>query len=87
MNNADLKNKIFIVTGASSGIGKATAVEAVARGARVAFVARREKELSALSSQLSADAVAVIAADVTIESDRRNRCTDKRRGHYRERND
>ena len=67
---SEFNNKVFIVTGASSGIGKATALMAVARGAKVAFVARREKELNDQCSSLNADAVQVIAADVTKEMDR-----------------
>ena len=70
--NQEFNNKVFIVTGASSGIGKATALMAVERGAKVSFVARQEKELSALCSALKADAVQVIAADVMKEEDRRN---------------
>ena len=66
----EFEDKVLIVTGASSGIGKATALMAVERGAKVAFVARREKELKALSSSLSADRVEIIAADVTSEPDR-----------------
>ncbi|MBI4547086.1 MAG: SDR family oxidoreductase [Ignavibacteriae bacterium] len=68
--DSEFSNKIFIVTGASSGIGKATALMAIERGARVSFVSRREKELKALCSTLKADFVEVIAADVTKESDR-----------------
>jgi NAD(P)-dependent dehydrogenase (short-subunit alcohol dehydrogenase family) len=67
----EFSNKVFIVTGASSGIGKATAVMAIARGARVSFVARREKELTALCSTFPADAFEVIAADITKEEDRK----------------
>ena len=66
----EFSNKVFIVTGASSGIGKATALMAVERGARVSFVARREKELAALCQPLPADFVQTIAADITKEEDR-----------------
>ena len=65
----DFRNKVFIVTGASSGIGKATALLAIDRGAKVSFVARREKELRLICSKL--DRAEVIAADVTCEEDRR----------------
>jgi short-subunit dehydrogenase len=41
-----------VVTGASSGIGRALAAEAAARGCNVVLVARREAELSALGEQL-----------------------------------
>ena len=66
----EFANKVFIVTGATSGIGKATALMAVERGAKVALVARRQKELIALSSSLNADSVEPISADLTKDSDR-----------------
>jgi NAD(P)-dependent dehydrogenase (short-subunit alcohol dehydrogenase family) len=48
-----------IVTGASSGIGRAVAERLVARGARVALWARREPELRDLAAGLGDAAVAV----------------------------
>ena len=45
MNN-EFQNKSIIVTGASSGIGKATALMAYERGAHVTVVARRKTELT-----------------------------------------
>src|SRR5438876_7145452 len=63
--------KVFIVTGASSGIGKSTALMAVEQGAKVVFVARRENELNALCSPLNANHVQAISADVTKEEDRK----------------
>lgn len=68
---SDFLNKIFIVTGASSGIGKATALMAHERGASVVFVARREPELKSLTSKLDRSRVEVLAADVTNETSRR----------------
>ncbi len=66
----DFKEKIFIVTGASSGIGKATALTAVERGAAVSFVARREQELEKICSGMPEDRVEIIKADLTSEQDR-----------------
>jgi NAD(P)-dependent dehydrogenase (short-subunit alcohol dehydrogenase family) len=66
----EFDNKIFIVTGASSGIGKATARIAVERGAKVSFVARRKNELLGICSDLSSEAVEIIPADLTKEEDR-----------------
>jgi len=77
----ELLNKVFIVTGASSGIGKATASMAVARGAKVSLVARREKELKALTSKLSADSVKIVSADLTKDEDRK-RVVDQTIKHF-----
>jgi NAD(P)-dependent dehydrogenase (short-subunit alcohol dehydrogenase family) len=48
-----------VVTGASSGIGRAAAERLVARGAKVALWARRAEELAALAEELGDAAVAV----------------------------
>jgi NADP-dependent 3-hydroxy acid dehydrogenase YdfG len=59
-----LDGTVALVTGASSGIGEATAVALAAEGARVALVARRRDRLKALAERLGGDAIA-IEADVT----------------------
>jgi len=59
----DIENAVMIVTGASSGIGAATARAAAAAGARVVLAARREERIRALAAQLP-DARAV-PCDVT----------------------
>ena len=66
----EFQNKICIVTGSSSGIGKSTALTAIERGAKVAFVARRRQELTSITSNLNPSHVEIIAADVTNEQDR-----------------
>ncbi len=48
-----MENRVAIVTGASSGIGRATALELARRGARVMAVARREDRLAELSREAS----------------------------------
>ena len=64
-------SKVCVVTGASSGIGKATARLAHERGASVVVTGRNEKELRAVASALSSDRVEVVPADLMREEDRR----------------
>jgi ribitol 2-dehydrogenase len=56
-----LAGKVIIITGASSGIGRATARLFAAEGARLALVARDSDRLHALVTELGASAVAVPA--------------------------
>ena len=64
-------NKIAIVTGASSGIGKALAMELATRGYDLAIAARNVGELELLASEIRAMNRKVIAVktDVCIEKD------------------
>lgn len=59
-----LSGAVALVTGASSGIGEATAVALSAEGARVALVARRRDRLDALAARIGGDAI-VLEADIT----------------------
>ena len=62
-----LDSTVAIVTGASSGIGEATALALAAEGATVAIVARRADRLEGLASRISDSGPEpiVIAADLT----------------------
>ncbi|HME02465.1 MAG TPA: SDR family NAD(P)-dependent oxidoreductase, partial [Solirubrobacteraceae bacterium] len=48
-----LASTVAVVTGASSGIGEATALALAAEGATVAIVARRAERLQALAARIS----------------------------------
>ena len=63
----EVQNKVAIVTGASSGIGLATARLLSSRGAKVVLVSRSKEKLEALSRELP-DSLAV-PADMTRISD------------------
>ena len=60
-----LEGTVALVTGASSGIGEATATALAEEGARIALVARRRDRLEALAERLGKDNALVIEADVT----------------------
>lgn len=53
MDSCSLENKHIIVTGASSGIGRACAIRFSELGARVSLIARNEQRLAETLSQLS----------------------------------
>lgn len=63
--------KVVLVTGASSGIGQATAVRLAADGHRVVIGARREERLAELAGKIRADggAVDAVRLDVTDRAD------------------
>lgn len=58
-----IDRSVVIITGASSGIGAATARAAAAAGARVVLAARREDRISALADEL--DGAIAVRCDVT----------------------
>jgi NAD(P)-dependent dehydrogenase (short-subunit alcohol dehydrogenase family) len=68
---AQLEGRIALVTGASSGIGRASSLELARRGATVVVAARRKDELQQLVEEIAqAGGVAkAFIADVTSEQD------------------
>ena len=69
-----MKNKIVIVTGASSGIGKATALRFAQKGAHLVLAARSVAKLNILSEQLTPFGIEVliVPTDVSKEADCQN---------------
>jgi len=69
---SDLKNKVVLITGASSGIGAGTALHFATLGAKLALVARnktRLEEISAQCSEAGSPEVAVFPHDLSKEED------------------
>jgi NADP-dependent 3-hydroxy acid dehydrogenase YdfG len=61
MQMQNLTNKVAVITGASSGIGQATARRLVSEGVKVVLVARRKDRIDALANELGDAALAVVA--------------------------
>src|SRR4249919_2841169 len=64
MSIEDTTGRVAVITGASSGIGEATARALAADGYRVALLARRRDRITALAGELGKGSIA-ISADVT----------------------
>ena len=59
-----LRDRVFLVTAASSGLGGATARQLVAEGAKVVLVARRQDALAEVVDALGADRAVALTADL-----------------------
>ncbi len=66
-----MKDNVVLITGASSGIGEATARELVRRGAKVVLCARRTDLLERVAAELrsSGGSAIAVACDVTKDGD------------------
>lgn len=63
------QNKIIVITGASSGIGKALALGFLTQGAKVALCARNLDKLQEAFSDIDNNNLLLVAADVSQEND------------------
>ena len=70
----DLKNRVVVITGASSGIGRETALAAGRQQASVVLAARRKGRLEEVAREIEKHGgkALVVAADVTKLSDVKN---------------
>lgn len=71
-NPFSLTGKTILVTGASSGIGKATAIECSKLGARIVASGRNESRLQETLELLSGEGHVAIPAEITSEEDLNN---------------
>lgn len=69
MTDTSYKGRVAVITGASSGIGSATAKALAARGAKVALLARRKDKLDGIVAEIEAagGTAMAIAVDVTSQ--------------------
>lgn len=67
-----MQNKVVIITGASSGIGRALAREYAQRGARLVLGARRLDRLKELEQELKNTEILTVKTDVSVESECKN---------------
>jgi len=67
----DMKDKVALITGASSGIGRATAEAFAAQGAKVVLAARREGEMATLVAEIEARGgqASFVKTDVCVAGD------------------
>ena len=68
-NPYSLEGKMILVTGASSGIGRATAIECSKMGANVIITARNEERLKETLAQMEGEGHRLILAELTNQED------------------
>lgn len=66
-NPFSLENKTILVTGASSGIGKAVAIACASMGGRIVLNGRNIDRLNSTFSELEGDGHCIIASDLSLQ--------------------
>ena len=71
-NPFSLEGKTILVTGASSGIGRAIAIECSKMGATVVITGRNSERLQATLNMMEGDGHSAVCGDLSVESDINN---------------
>jgi dehydrogenase/reductase SDR family protein 7B len=76
-----MKNKVVVITGGTSGIGKALAEKFGKHGSKVLITGRNEVELSRTVSELQSEGITIsgFRADVSVEEDNRKMAEEAKR--------
>ena len=62
----DFKNKVVVITGASSGIGKEAAVEFAKQGANLVLIGRRQNKLENIANELKKFDVSILTCQCDV---------------------
>ncbi len=62
----DFENKVVLITGASSGIGKETAIQFAKKGANVVLVARRKDKLEQVANELQQFSISTLVCTCDV---------------------